>query len=355
MSKLLTKRAKDMDQGLGLGVVDDELFVSLAYYLILGRAPDAAGKAQYLDDLAQGRIVRRNLIDILMTSEEAAPAAQRPTQQRLADIEENLANLMRREYHGLAANDDQRAMLRTREFKVLSQHGEDGLLLYIFSQVGTTNRRFVEFGISDGRECNAANLAINFGWSGLLMDCVETGVEIARKHYGHVLGLEAHRVAIDHCLVTAENINPKLAEHGMGGVIDLLSIDIDGNDYWVWQAIDRIDARVVVIEYNASLGPQRAATVRYDPQFDRFAPHPSGYYHGASLAGLAKLGRDKGYALVGCDSSGANAFFIKRELLGGELLEVEPGDCYYPARRRTKLESLDTQMAVTHGLDFVDV
>lgn len=340
---------------LGLGPVDDELFVVLAYHLILGRPPDPAGKAKYAADLAAGAINRRNLLDILMTSQEAGGWAGQPVPERLADLEENMARLLMSRYPELAAKDDQAARLLARELKVFSQHGEDGLLLYLFSQIGAQSRTFVEFGISDGRECNAANLALNFGWSGLLMDCVEANVEFARSHYAAKLGPDAGRVKIDLQMVTAENINPLLAEHDMAGEIDLLSIDIDGNDYWVWKAIDRVNPRLVVIEYNASLGPRRAATVRYVPQFDRFGAHPSGYYHGASLAAMAKLGAEKGYVLVGCDSSGANAFLVRRDLMGGELRELTPAECFYPHRRRIGAQSLEQQMAVTSMLEFVEV
>ena len=97
---------------------------------------------------------------------------------------------------------------------------------------------------------------------------------------------------------------------GFADTWDLLSIDIDGNDYWVWNAIDG-QPRLVVIEYNSSFGPDRAVTIPYDPSFDRFQHHPFGIYHGASIAALAKLGAAKGYALVGGDSNGVNAFFVR--------------------------------------------
>lgn len=339
----------------GLGPMDDRLFVALAYHMILGRSPDPKGQAQYTAELGSGGMNRRNLLDMLMASPEARHLGDRPAGQRLAALEDNLANLLQSQHLELAADQGPSARLRSREFSVHSQHGEDGILLYIFSQVGAVTRRVVEFGIEDGRECNAANLILNFGWGGLLMDCVADNVEAAQRYYAARLGDGAGRVAIDLQEVSAENIDQLLAARGLSGGIDLLSIDIDGNDYWVWQALGQVEPRVVVIEYNASLGPERSVTVRQQAKFDRFAHHPSGYYHGASLTALAKLGRDKGYALVGCDSSGANALLVRRDLLGGELEEQSPAACFYPHRRRTAAEPLEQQMRITAGLDFQEV
>lgn len=341
--------------GLGLGPVDDRLFVALAYHMILGRPPDPKGQARYTAELAAGDMSRRNLLDLLMASDEARHLGDRPVGQRLAALEDNLANLLKRRYAAVAAAGDPAARLRSHEFKVHSQHGEDGILLYLFSLVGAATHQVVEFGIEDGRECNAANLIINFGWRGLLMDCVPENVEAAQRYYAQRLGPEADRVAIDLQQVSPENIDQLLAARGLAGEIDLLSIDIDGNDYWVFEAISQVEPRVVVIEYNASLGPRRAAAVRPAPDFDRFACHPSGYYHGASLAAMAKLGRQKGYALVGCDSSGANAFLVRRDLLSDQLPEQEPAACFYPHRRRTAAEPLEQQMRLTAEMDFIEV
>ncbi|MGH2997182.1 MAG: hypothetical protein ACRDM9_12780, partial [Gaiellaceae bacterium] len=132
------------------------------------------------------------------------------------------------------------------------------------------------------------------------------------------------------------NIDALLGEHAPPDV-DFLSLDIDGNDYWVWQAISAAEPRVVAIEYNASFGPERSVIVPYKDGFDRYREHVSGFYHGASLAALTKLGAEKGYALAGCDSRGANAFFVRRELLGGALREVEPSAAWFPLWERAHL------------------
>jgi hypothetical protein len=130
--------------------------------------------------------------------------------------------------------------------------------------------------------------------------------------------------------VTAENINGLLKEAGLVGKIGLLSIDIDGVDYWVWQAITAIDPAVVVIEYNATFGPDRAITVPYSANFERIVAHPSRLYWGASLMALQSLGNAKGYTFVGCNSNGNNAYFLRNEYAS---LDWVAGlkKCYNPA------------------------
>jgi hypothetical protein len=249
---------------------------------------------------------------------------------RLAAIERRLEwtnAALARHLYGLAPTTP-----RDHELSVHSQNGEDGILLHLFSVIGTTDRRFVEFGMGDGITCNTANLSRNWGWGGLLMDAEDFRVARARRTYGQ-WGL-GERVAIRRRFVTAENIDATLREAGFADTWDLLSIDIDGNDYWVWNAIHG-QPRLVVIEYNSSFGPDRAVTIPYDPSFDRFRYHPSGIYHGASIAALAKLGAPKGYALVGGDSNGVNAFFVRVDLLTTELVEVPAQAAWAPSAERT--------------------
>ena len=241
------------------------------------------------------------------------------------------------------------------EFKVHSQHGEDGIVLEIFSRIGVTDRRFVEFGFGNGSQCISANLSLNFGWQGLLMDASQRHVELAREFYRRRLGRRSANVKIVQCLVTADNIDATLAREGMAGQIDLLSIDVDGNDYWLWQAISAVCPRLVVIEYNASLGPERSVTVKYDANFDYRAKHRNGFYHGASLAALAKLARQRGYILAACDSSGTNAFFVHQGAASGKLDELQVPEAYYPPAGRCKALALDEQFDQIKHMDFEQV
>lgn len=264
--------------------------------------------------------------------------------------------LVRREYAPGAGQVVARSEINNHELSVYSQNGEDGILLYLFSRIGTTSRTFVEFGVGDGTECNSANLSINFAWSGLLMDGGEENMRHARRFYDRVLGERAASVAVAKRWITAENIDELIGEHGIRGEIDLLSVDIDGNDYWVWRAIRSVDPRVVVVEYNPSFGIDNAVTVPYDPAFQRRAKHPSGFYHGASLRALAALGGEKGYVLVGCDSRGVNAFFVRRDVAEARgLRPVAPEDAFFPSATRSEVMSTDEQFALVRHLELVRV
>jgi hypothetical protein len=199
--------------------------------------------------------------------------------------------------------------------KAFSQSDEDGMILEIFKRIGVQGRKFVEFGVEEGVECNTALLLVD-GWHGLWMDASARHVSRIRTRHGRAAasGALATRLAA----IDAENIDGLLAQWSGGSPaapaqIDLLSIDIDGNDYWVWQAIKSVSARVVVIEYNATYPPPVEFIRAYDPA----ALWGRDDYFGASLTSLEKLGRDLGYALVGCSLSGANAFFVREDALTG--------------------------------------
>ena len=280
----------------------------------------------------------------------------------LASHERKLCNLtaivLRDRYPALIAPDARpyKDEVNQYGFKCYSQNNEDGILLYIFSQIGTSDRRFVEFGVQDGQQCNAATLALNFGWSGLFMDGDGEGVAAGRRYYADLLGLQARRVRFVQCFATAENINQVLRDNGVLGEIDLLSIDVDGNDYWIWQAISAVHPRVVAIEYNASFGSERSVTIPYKPDFVATQHHPSGFYHGASLVALTNLAHLKGYTLIGCDNNGVNAFFVRRDMANGKLREVAAQDAYFPhARRQMRGYNSQAQFDMIKHLPLVEV
>jgi hypothetical protein len=185
------------------------------------------------------------------------------------------------------------------ERREYSQNQEDGIIHAIFSLIGTTNKYYVEFGGEDGMQCNTRYLRQK-GWNGLLMD---------GEHDDPSLNL--HRE-----FITAENVEDLFTKYYVPQSFDLLSIDIDGNDYWVWKAITHFQPRVVIMEYNASLPPNESKTIPYNPTFvwDKTD------YSGASLLALKKLGEEKGYTLVGTDRHGVNAFFVQTALLKGKII-----------------------------------
>jgi hypothetical protein len=211
-------------------------------------------------------------------------------------------------------------------FKVYSQSDEDGIIQEIFNRVGTRNRIFVEFGVESGIECNSVKLLVE-GWRGLWLDAGTKHVAQIRTHFRTFI--DDRRLTANEAFVVAENINSLLEQGGVTGEIDFLSIDIDNNDYWVWKEITAIRPRVVAIEYNATLRPPMSLVVPYDPERRWDGTN----YFGASLEALVRLGRDKGYQIVGCNFSGANAFFVREDI--AEDLFVEPATAeehYEPPR-----------------------
>lgn len=198
------------------------------------------------------------------------------------------------------------------ELRAFSQNGEDGILLYIFSLIGTTSKKCVELCAADGIECNTANLIINHGWDGLLFDGNEENISRGNRFYSNLKDTCIWPPKLVKAWITVENVNSLILENGFGGEIDFLSLDLDGVDYWIWKAIDCISPRVVVLEYQDIWGSQKAVTVPYQPNFKaEFNEFGSPDYSGASLAAFIKLGKEKGYRLVGCQRYGFNAFFIR--------------------------------------------
>jgi hypothetical protein len=202
--------------------------------------------------------------------------------------------------------------LADAEFQVFSQFGDDGIIQYLVHLLAPLDRRFIEFGVEDYSESNTRFLLVNDGWRGLVLDGSEDHIEhVRRQDYCWRHDLTAVRAFVDR-----ENVNGLFREHGFEGEIGLLSVDIDGNDYWVWEAIDAVAPGVVVCEYNAVLGATRAVTIPYDPRFERTRAHASNLYWGASLKALCTLADRKGLAFVGANSAGNNAYFVRRDRLG---------------------------------------
>jgi hypothetical protein len=220
---------------------------------------------------------------------------------------------------------DPRCLTR-RGYRCFSQFDEDGLIDEIFRRIGSTNRTFVEFGVGDGLENNTVALLLA-GWRGLWIEADPVLQERIRS--GFTDALESGQLTLTGEFVTAENIEELLARGRMPEEPDLASIDIDGNDYWVWKAMRRFRPRVVVIEYNASLGRTARIVRPYDPS----ACWDGTTGAGASLAALEALGREKGYALVGCSIAGVNALFVRSDLVGAHFLEPFTSEVHFEPPR----------------------
>jgi hypothetical protein len=260
------------------------------------------------------------------------------------------AAILRSAYPSLVAPTSGLAALRAAEVRVHSQNGEDGILAYLLDRIGPTTRDVVEFGIGDGTECCAANLVLTFGWSAHLLEANADGARAAVAFYAQRAG---GRVNVDHTAVEPDTVDALLSRH-VASVFDVLSLDIDGNDYWVLEALQAVRPRVIVVEYNASFGPERSVTIPYTRDFDRYSVHASGFYHGASLTALARLGERKGYVLAGCDSRGTNAFLVDAEAAAGRVEAVSPAEAFAPLFERAHL-SVEEQFRQIEHLPLVEV
>ena len=206
------------------------------------------------------------------------------------------------------------------EARIFSQNGETGIVQAVFCAIGTTNKFFVEFGVESGHECNTRFLYETQNWKGLLMDGGTNNPPRVKKEF-----------------ITAENINELFRKYNVPYNFDLLSIDIDFNDYWVWKALDaKYSPRVIVMEYNSKIPPDESKAVSYDPYFKWDGTD----YCGASLLALVNLGKVKGYTLVGCESRGVNAFFVRSDIAKEHFIIKSPKELYRPPGWGNKVDGL---------------
>lgn len=199
------------------------------------------------------------------------------------------------------------------EFQVYSQWGEDGLIQYLIRELVIECPIFVEFGVEKYTESNTRFLLTNNNWSGLVIDGSEQNIQYIKNDPVYW----KHNLKVECAFIDTENINELIMQNGIKGDIGLLSVDIDGNDYWVWEAIDAVSPRIVICEYNSLWGDTEAVTTPYAPLFIRSKSHVSNLYYGASIVALSKLAKTKGYSLVGSNKAGNNVFFVRDDLLQG--------------------------------------
>jgi hypothetical protein len=307
---------------------------------------NAEGKSSRRASSPRKASIEQRLDDLTRTVEELQEASLRiqaelgainrkldPPKLLRAQItraQQSLDALVRRAY--LDATDASPSeRLVAQRFGLNSQAGEEGILLAILEEAGARTKRFVEFGsgINGG---NSGVFARELGWSGLMVDGDHGTVMQCADRF------ESSRVRVVEAWLTVKNVNELLLANGVSGEIDVLSIDVDGNDLWVWEATTAIEPRIVVIEYNALFGSSRSVSIPYDPNFRRPA-HLRGYF-GASLAALSHLGRSKGFRLVAVEPFGANAFFLKEGLAPAipaldhkeAFRPVRPDESIYPFR-----------------------
>lgn len=227
------------------------------------------------------------------------------------------------------------------EFKVFSQYGDDGIIQWLVNILDFDNETFIEFGVEDYRESNTRFLMMNNNWSGLVLDGSESNIsQIVNSEYFWKYELSAKTAFID-----KDNINRLLASSGLNEEIGILHIDLDGNDYWIWNEINSIYPTLVILEYNSVFGADRAITIPYDKMFFRTNAHHSNLYFGASLRALYQLSLDKGYSFIGCNSAGNNAYFVRNDKLNASVREVSLEEGYVLSKAR---ESRDEHGKLTY-------
>lgn len=267
------------------------------------------------------------LAELKQLSQSFDPINTRLLMNEMASTNQGVQQLLHHTYHQLYSQNNLLNHFGSAGFRCFSQADEDGLLLYVFSLVGTTNKRVVEICAGDGIECNASNLIINHGWSGLLFDGSEQNIAAGRHFYERCHDTCNRPPTLVHAWITAENVNALVADHQFEGEIDLLSLDLDGMDYWIWKALTCIRPRVVVLEFTAVWGPYKAVTLPYDPHFHiNWDQKP--WCHGASLSAFVKLGKERGYRLVGTNRFGFNAIFLRSDVGIEFLPEITPFECF---------------------------
>jgi hypothetical protein len=332
----LLGRDPENDQiGQGLSVIDFAVSVAKSEEYrrrVLGDWLDCASEAAFgADDLIGG--LARQL------------RGKNPFEATAFDVAERGLLLQGRMAAATIGAKERLTTLVDAEFKVSSQWGEDGIIEWLVQRLPDTPRRFVEFGVESYLESNTRFLMQNRGWSGLVLDGSEQNISAIRRQEIYW----KHDLIAETAFVTRENINELISRHDMQGDIGFLGIDIDGNDYWVLEAIDCVRPHILAIEFNPIFGDRHAISIPYDANFERFRGHSSGQYYGASIKAMAELAERKGFTFVGTNSNGVNAFFVRSDLAHCVLPALAKVTAW-PARHRDARDE-SGQPIYARGLD----
>lgn len=249
--------------------------------------------------------------------------------------------------------------LRDYEFKVFSQWGADGIIQHLIRCVEIRHKTFVEFGVEDFFESNCRFLLMKDNWQGFVIDGSMEHVKRIRQSYFYW----KHHLGSECAFITRENINELLKKSGFDEDLGILSVDIDGNDYHVLQSITAFKPRILICEYNGVFGRDRKISIPYEPDFYRTGKHYSNLYFGASLGAMTHLAEKKGYVLVGTNSIGSNAFYVRRDLMNDRLRAMTAAQAWFPSHVREsrnekgELNYLtgDARLALMRGMPVLNV
>jgi hypothetical protein len=245
------------------------------------------------------------------------------------------------------------------EFKIFSQWGEDGILQYLTRNLEIDENSFIEFGVEDFFESNCRFLMMKDHWKGFVIDGSRKNIDaICSSYYFFQYQLETCE-----SFITRENIGELLERSGFSKNVGIISVDIDGVDYHIFESLAEWNPAIFIFEYNSVFGKESAVTVPYDPQFVRRQKHWSNQYWGASLAAFDYLARLRGYSIVGVNSAGSNAFFVRNDLLNDRVKATSVAECFRPMSFRdsrdkagnlTYKSGLEQRALIAH-LPLVDV
>jgi len=249
--------------------------------------------------------------------------------------------------------------VRGCEFSVFSQFGEDGIIQKLITSVRIAHRTFIEFGVEDFAESNCLFLMMKNNWRGFVIDGSERWITAVRRHDGFWKYDLRTRCAF----MTRDNVNAVLQESGFDRDVGVMSVDVDGVDYWLLEALTAVAPRILIVEYNSLFGAERSITVPYSEHFSRRQQHYSDLYSGASLGALVHLAAVKGYSLVGTESAGVNAFFVRDDLRNHDVQAVSIVHLFQHSQvrqRRNRVGKLDylthqERAAAIRGMPVINV
>jgi hypothetical protein len=231
--------------------------------------------------------------------------------------------------------------IHDNEFRVFSQFGDDGIIQWLIYHLDIPNKTFIEFGVEDYSESNTRFLMMNDNWSGFVMDGNNENIKKIKAQYYYW----RHELNAKTVFITRANVNSLIAEQNFSNDVGLLHIDLDGNDYYIWEAINVINPIIVIVEYNSLFGMDRPISVIYDDAFIRSKAHYSTLLWGTSLLSLYNLANDKGYSFIGCNSAGNNAYFVRNDKLNKNIKTVSLADGFVQSKYR---ESRDKNGLLTY-------
>jgi hypothetical protein len=296
----------------------------------IARLEKTAGSLATRDDVRELNASMKQLRALLPREVAAVRRDSRTERRAIERLQSQVLALIRRQ------DSDQQSLpypyrLTAQRFGALSQSEEDGITLAILGEIGDGNKRFVDIGCSD-HGWNTGVLVEDCGWSGLMVDSNAQSVAATALRFPRA------RVRVLTATVTPSTIDQLLTAHGFGGEVDVLSVDVDGNDYWLWDALSASRPRLVIVEYNSAFGAERSVVVPYDDANTWAAPAAQEHrYFGASLKAVQRLARRKGYRLVAIDPDSANAFCL-RDDVAPHIPGIESAELFRAQRKYAAAE-----------------